>query len=249
MQSDNISTLFGNCIIYISQQVTRKVLRKQQQHPNSAAANLVFLSVFGCQFVQFWPVGKPLYGPLGPVSNQEPGPCQVDKIRTNRARRWHKPPGLPSHPVLWEDVHDLLIDLRVVLEGIPGQADPLIADCPHDHVLPVICNGGHRNLHHHLRGVGQESLHGQELAQLPETLPPLNGRLQSPNVVGVQELDHLICILLELHLVLLHGGLLAASNCAHHQRHLTPNAVELFHRPAVAIDPKECGKGPRLGLP
>ena len=60
-------------------------------------AAVLFPSVFGCQFVQLWPVGRcqnETRNVLGLIQN---GPCQVDQIssRTNRASSWHKPTRSP----------------------------------------------------------------------------------------------------------------------------------------------------------
>ena len=72
---------------------TELVLR---QHPGSRSS-ILFPSVFGCQFVQLWPVGRcqnETRSVLGLIQN---GPCQVDQIssRTNRASSWHKPTRSP----------------------------------------------------------------------------------------------------------------------------------------------------------
>ena len=136
----------------------------------------------------------------------------------------------PSHLHIHElvrrkDGHNLVVDLWVLLEGIQRQTDPFITDGPHDHVFTVIRDWGHRNLHHHLWRVGQESPHGQKLAKLPVALTPLCRGLGSSKVVGIQELLHLILGLLQIGLVFLGrfslapAGTLGSSRASHTRCH------------------------------
>ena len=148
-----------------------------------------------------------------------------------------------------KNVHNLLVDLWVLLESVQGEADPLITDGPHDHVLSVIRDGGHRDLHHHLWRVGQERPHCQKLAQLPVALTPLRRGLGPSQVVRVQELLHIILGLLQVGLVFLGRFTLPPAGALDHQGHLTPDAIELLHSPTVAIDMEQSRKGPGLSLP
>ena len=148
-----------------------------------------------------------------------------------------------------KNVHNLLVNLRVLLEGLQGEADSLITDGPHDHVFTVIRDWGHRNLQHHLWRVGQERPHCQKLAKLPIALTPLCRGLRSSKVVGIQELLHLLLGLLQVGLVLLGRFSLSPAGTLDHQGHLTPDAVQFLHSPAVAIDMEQSRQGPSLGLP
>ena len=61
-------------------------------------------------------------------------------------------------------------------------------------MLAITLDIRHRDLHHDLRCVGDEGLHGLELVQLPKALLPLSCCLR----LGIQELDQLLMFLLVL---------------------------------------------------
>ena len=139
----------------------------------------------------------------------------------------------PSHLHIHElvrrqDLHDLLVDLRVVFEGIEGKADPLIADGSHDHVLPVIGDGGHWDLHHNLGRVGQKGPHCQPgTCRTPCSIDATPPRSEAFQVVGIQELLHLLFGLLQVGLMFLGRFPLPPAGALDHQGHLTPDAIEL----------------------
>ena len=143
---------------------------------------------------------------------------------------------------------NLGVHLRIVLERIHGEADPFIANCPHDHVLPGIRDVSNGDLQDNLGGVGQKCLHSHELAKFAIALAPLQGALRVAQVVGIKELHHIVLDLLEVPQVLLHLGSSSTLGGFHHQGHFHPDAVELSHCPAVAIDMKKCRERPGLSL-
>ena len=100
----------------------------------------------------------------------------------------------PDH--FWPD-RNLGVHLRIVLERIHGEADPFIANRPHDHVLPGIRDVSNWDLQDNLGGVGQKCLHSHELAKFAVALAPFQGALRVAQVVGIKEVRHIVLDLLQ----------------------------------------------------